>query len=113
LYVKKFPNIKRKLRMATLKDTPEDFVKKAMKSALTLAMLITIVVFFFLSSFGKSLVSLIAIFPSLLLLFFLFMMHTPDVYIRKRQKEIEKEVLLEVLFRSLLRARYLQLTLAC
>lgn len=92
-YVKKFPGIKRKLRIAHLKDTPEKFVKKAFKSAMTLSMLLIVVAFFFLSSFGKSLLTLIYLFPAMFLLFFLFMTHTVDVHIRKRQKEIEKEIL--------------------
>lgn len=92
-YLKRFPKIKRKLKIAHIKDSPEVFVQKAFKSAMTLAMLLTIIFFFFLSTFGKSLLALAYIFPMLLLVFFSFMMHTPDAYIRKRQREIEKEVL--------------------
>lgn len=92
-YVVKFPGIKRKLKIAHIKDSPEEFVNKAFKSALTLSMFIGIIFFFFISALGKSILHLVYIFPVLLLILFSFMMHTPDVYIRKRQKEIEKEVL--------------------
>ena len=91
--MKKFPVIKRKLRVAHIKDPAEVFVGKAFKSALTLAMLLVIVIFFFLSSFDKPIMHLAYIFPMLLLFFFWFMMHTPDVYIRKRQRDIEKDIL--------------------
>lgn len=91
--MKRFPQIKRKLKIAHLKDAPEDFIKKTFKSALTLSMLLSIIFFLFLSSFGKSLLPLMYIFPILFLFFFWFMMHTPDVYIRKRQREIEKDIL--------------------
>lgn len=93
IYTNKFPAIRRKLRMAKIKDSPEAFVSKAFKSALTLSMLLTVVFFFFLSSFSKSLFSLAYLFPAMFLLFFWFMMHTPEVYIRRRQKEIEREIL--------------------
>ncbi|MFC1730526.1 type II secretion system F family protein [candidate division KSB1 bacterium] len=76
-----------------MKDDPEMFVNKAFKSGMCLSFFLTIVAFFFISSMGKSLLSLLVILPILFVFFFWFMMHTPDVYIRKRQKEIEKEIL--------------------
>lgn len=93
IYTTKFHGIKTKLRIAHIKDSPEAFVGKAFKSALTLSMVFTIICFFFLSSFDKPLYHLLYIFPGLLLVFFWFMMHTPDVYIRKRQRGIEREIL--------------------
>ncbi|MFO8016704.1 MAG: type II secretion system F family protein [Candidatus Woesearchaeota archaeon] len=93
LYVKKFPELKRKLKTAHIDQSPEVFVKKALKSALTLSMLLAVVMFFFLSSFEKPLWHLAYLFPLLFLVFFWFMSHTPDVHIRRRQKDIEKDIL--------------------
>lgn len=92
-YAKKFPHLKTKLKIAHMKDTPEQFIGKAFKSAMTLSLFLSVVLFFFLSSFKKPLYHLFYLFPCLLLFFFWFMTHTVDVYIRKRQKEIEREVL--------------------
>lgn len=92
-YITKFPAIKLKLRIAKIKDSPETFVKKSFKAAMTLSLLLGMIFFFFLSALGKPLIHLVYILPLLLLFFFWFMMRTPDVYIRKKQKEIEKEVL--------------------
>ncbi|HLC46259.1 MAG TPA: type II secretion system F family protein [Candidatus Nanoarchaeia archaeon] len=76
-----------------MKDTPEAFVSKAAKAAFMLAALLTIACFFILSAAEKTLLLLLIIFPIVLFLSWAFMMHTPDVYIRKRERDIEKEVL--------------------
>lgn len=93
LYLNTHHEVKRKLKVAHIKDSPEIFVKKSLKSALTLSMLLGCVTFFFLSAMKKSMYHLIYLLPLLFLVFFWFMMHTLDVYIRKRQKEIEREIL--------------------
>ena len=93
MYVNAFPGIKLKLKIAHLKQTPEQFVEKTIKGAVMLAVLLSVVSFFFLSLMEKSLALLLLIFPALFAAFFMFFSHTPDVYIRKREREIEKEVL--------------------
>ncbi len=93
IYTKKFPGIKRKLKVAHLDKKPEDFVARSFKTALLLSLLLAITFFFILSSFGAPIIYALASFPVLFAAFFFFMMHTPDVYIRRRQREIEREVL--------------------
>lgn len=92
-YVTKFPVIHDKLLKAHMPIKPDEFVKKCFKGSLMLAVTCTLLSFFSLDVFGKSKLHLIWIFPVLWILLFWFMMHTPDVNIRKRQREIEKEVL--------------------
>ena len=93
VYVRKFPGIRRKLKIAHIKKKPEDFVARSAKAALMLSLTLCLVFFFMLSAFAAPVIYAIALFPILLGVFFFFMMHTPDVYIRKRQREIEREVL--------------------
>lgn len=93
IYINNFPGIRRKLKVAHMKDSAEAFVNRAIKSAATLAVLLSVIGFFFLSAFGKSPALLLVVVPGCFIFFFWFMMHTPDVYIRRRDHEIEREVL--------------------
>jgi hypothetical protein len=93
LYVTKFPGIAAKLRMAHMPVRPDDFVKKCFKGGLMLSVACTLLAFFSLDLLGGNKLHLIWMFPALWLILFWFMMHSPDVQIRKRQREIEKEVL--------------------
>ncbi|MBI4150304.1 type II secretion system F family protein [Candidatus Woesearchaeota archaeon] len=93
LYVTKFPLIKDKLLKAHMPVKPDDFVKKCFKGSFMLAVTCTLLAFFSLDVLGGSKLHLLWLFPAFWGTFFWFMMHTPDVQIRKRQREIEKEVL--------------------
>ncbi len=94
--LKIFPSIKTNLRIAHFEKTPEQFVKKALRLSLYAAITFTILAFFL---FAKK-VSLLALFPLMLLVFSvslvfmtLFIIQSPKSAIRKRQREIDKEVL--------------------
>jgi len=93
LYVTKFPGIKEKLLKAHMTDKPDNFVKKCFKGGMTLSVACTVLTFFGLDILGGNKLHIIWLFPVLSVTMFLFMLHSPDVRIRKRQREIEKEVL--------------------
>lgn len=93
MYVRNFPGIRRKLLIAHVQKKPEDFVARSAKAAITLSLTIAITFFFMLSAFDAPILYTFISFPILFAVFFFFMMHTPDVYIRRRQREIEREVL--------------------
>ncbi len=85
--------IRDKLKKAHLKDKPEHFVKKNAKAAMMLAVVLTIVFFFGLDLSGKPKLHLVWLFPCIFFALFSFNMRSPDVIIRKRQREIDKDVL--------------------
>ncbi|MBD3313998.1 hypothetical protein GF345_06150 [Candidatus Woesearchaeota archaeon] len=93
IYIRRFPAIKRKLEIAHISTKPEEFIKRSAKAALTLSAVLALTAFFMISAFDANILYAILAFPALFLAFFFFMMHTPDVRIRRRQKEIEREVL--------------------
>ncbi|MBU0535624.1 MAG: type II secretion system F family protein [Nanoarchaeota archaeon] len=93
IYLSRFPEIRQKLKIAHTPGKPEEFVNRSAKAALTLASVLTLTFFFMLSAFEANIAFAILAFPVLLGGFFYFMMHTPDVQIKRRRKEIDREVL--------------------
>jgi len=93
LYITKFPAIKDKLLKAHMPAKADEFVRTCFLTSLMLAALCAFLAFFSLSVLGGPLLHILWLFPGLWLVFFWFTMHTPDVHIRKRQREIEKDVL--------------------
>ena len=79
--------------MSHLRTTPELFVKKALLSAFYLSVGLTVLLFFLFSKIKMPLVWLLAIFPALFLFFYMFVIHSVDATIRKREREINMEVL--------------------
>ncbi|MEK6837579.1 MAG: type II secretion system F family protein [Nanoarchaeota archaeon] len=94
--VKKFPHLKKDLKMANIKQTPEQFVKKTLRISLFTAVTLAVVAFFVTGKMLpplKVIVLVPTVFVSSLFVLFMFFMNAPQGTIRKRQREIEKDVL--------------------
>lgn len=90
---KKFPDLHGLLRTAHMKDTPEEFVKKALNGAFFIGLGLTTLCFFLLSMIDVSILFLIPCFLVSTILSFFFVMKTPIMSIKKRQRELDKEVI--------------------
>jgi len=88
-----FPGLKRELKIAHIKDRPSQFVRKTFISSLYLSIACVVLFFFALSRAGTNMLYLLILFPAIFLISFWFMMQSPKVTIRKRGKQIDKEVL--------------------
>ena len=88
-----FPNLKRDLRIAHLRYSPAQFINKSLKVAVLYAFLFTILFFFVLKKANLSLILLVPIFMVLGILLFEYSIITIKAKIRKREREIDREVL--------------------
>ena len=92
-----FPDIKTNLRIAHMRESSFHFVQKALMGALYVSATISLVMFMMMDKFrGKDPMNLLiafGIFVAGFALMFMFILNTPSVYIKKRQTEIDKEVL--------------------
>jgi len=79
--------------IAHMRETPNQLVKKAIMFSFLSAITVTFFTFLILEKQMSSLSILPLLFISVLILVFLFMLQTPKVYIRRREREINKEVL--------------------
>ncbi len=94
--LERFPSIKTNLKIAHYKKTPEQFVKRAFRLALYAALTFTIMAFFLLAkkvSFPALIALMLLVFSVSLIFTTLFVMQSPKAAIRRRQREIDKEVL--------------------
>ncbi len=96
ILVKKLPKLKKTLRMAHVRQTPEQYVKKSLRLTLYGAFSLALVAFFATARLLKP-ANVIAValltFTGSMLLVFGFLMKAPKGAIRKRQREIDKDVL--------------------
>lgn len=89
----KYPELKRKLSVAHIDKSPEQFVERNIKIAGIMSVVVLLGSFLLFSGMGISLLLLpLVFFIALLGLFHLFM-HSVDVEIRKLAKQIDKDVL--------------------
>jgi len=79
--------------VAHMRETPKQLVKKAILFSFSSAIAATFFIFVILEKQMSSLSILPLSFILVLVFVFLFMLQTPKVYIRKREREINKEVL--------------------
>ena len=79
--------------IAHMRETPKQLVKKAIIFSFLSAITATFFTFLILKKQMSSLSIIPLLFISVLILVFLFMLQTPKVYIRRREREINKEVL--------------------
>lgn len=79
--------------VAHMRETPKQFVKKAILFSFSAAIAVTFFTFVILEKQMSSLSILPLLFILVSAFVFLFMLQTPKVYIRKREREINKEVL--------------------
>ena len=94
--LKIFPSIKTNLRIAHYGKTPEKFVKRALRLSFYAALTFTTMVFFMFAkkvSFPALLALILIVFSVSLVFIALFVIQSPKSAIRKRQREIDKEVL--------------------
>ena len=88
-----FPTLKSELRIAHMSYTPTQYINKNLKTNAMFAFLFTILFFFVLQKAELSLVLLLPIFIILFVLFFEYSLLKVRAKIRKREREINKEVL--------------------
>ena len=88
-----FPTLKIDLRIAHLPYTPIEFVNKNLKVTALYASLFTVLFFFVLQKAGMPLVLLLPIFMVLFILLFEYSLLSIKARIKKREREIDKEVL--------------------
>ncbi len=94
--LKIFPSVKTSLRIAHYEKTPEQFVKRALRLSLYAAVTFTILAFFLFAKklpFPTLIAVMLIIFPVSALFTTLFIINSPKSAIRKRQREMDKEVL--------------------
>ncbi|MBI2143881.1 type II secretion system F family protein [Candidatus Woesearchaeota archaeon] len=96
ILVRRFPGLKKDLRMAHIKQTPEQYLKRALRLSQYGALAFAAFAFF---ATAKALppqkvfaLVLLASFGSAVLMFFFFI-NVPKGMIRKRQREMDKDVL--------------------
>jgi len=87
------PNLKNKLRSAGIRKRPSEFVGEAIKNAFIMALMITILSLFLILKNSLPIVLVIVVFIISYGLFFLLMLKKTDVLIKKREKEIDRDVL--------------------
>ncbi len=88
-----FPALKTELRIAHLPYTPLEYINKILKAAALYAFLFTVLFFFMLQKLKLSLFLLVPIYMVLFLLLFEYSLLIVKAKIRKREREINKEVL--------------------
>ena len=88
-----FPTLKRDLRIAHLPHTPVEYVSKNIKTTLVFASFFTFLFFFVLQKAQKHVLLLVPIFLVLCILIFEFSIISIKSKIKKREHEIDKEVL--------------------
>ena len=79
--------------VAHMRETPKQLVKKAILFSFSVAIAVTFFTFVILEKQMSSFSILPLLFIFVLVFVFLFMLQTPKVYIRRREREINKEVL--------------------
>ncbi|MFP4567381.1 MAG: type II secretion system F family protein [Candidatus Woesearchaeota archaeon] len=96
LYAKlasKKPMLKKQLRMAKINQSPQQFVRDAVKKAITMSIAFTLLVFLIAAAAKIPLITLPVFFIIFLYIFFNFNIMSVKGRISKRQKEIDKDVL--------------------
>ncbi len=88
-----FPNLKRDLRIAHLRRSPAQFINKNLKIAALYSALFTVLFFFILKKANLSPILLIPIFMALFILLLQYFIIAIKARIRKREREIDREVL--------------------
>jgi pilus assembly protein TadC len=87
-----FPDLKKKLLLANITQTPSEFLQKAVTSTLFLSLALLILTFIFFNSFNINLLYLIPLFVVYFLGFFYLFLLYPDAMALKRQREIDYEI---------------------
>ena len=89
---KAFPNLGLKLRQAGIESSTEDFIKKTIGSAFYMTTGLIIFTWMILAKVNKFVGIIVVIAPILFFMIFLYFLKLPDVWISKKQKEINSEI---------------------
>ena len=89
----KNPLLKKKLRIARMRETPAEIIKKSFKNAIMMALTIMILAFFYIDSQGHNKALLPVIFVIALYAFYRYSLLGIDAKILARRKEIDRDVL--------------------
>lgn len=96
ILARKFHGLKKDLRMAHVKQTPEQFIKRTLRLSFYAALALAAATFFATAKMlppQNVFASVLAVFVFSLFVLFIFFMNSPKGAIRKRQRDIEKDVL--------------------
>jgi pilus assembly protein TadC len=88
-----FPNLKKDIRIAHIKSTPQEFIHNNLKFSLPFSLGLTVLFFFILDKAGLTLWLLVPAFIISFIVIFNFLFLKLKAQIVKRQKEIDREVL--------------------
>jgi archaeal flagellar protein FlaJ len=88
-----FPELRGQLVQAGIHDKPDDFVKKIIVNALYLSLGIGLLLFFASSKIKPLLFISIFAIPVIFFGMFMFMIKSPSVYIKKKEREIDREIM--------------------
>jgi len=89
---KQFPLEKLKLKQAGMNIKPEDFLKKTFLSAFYMTTLMVIMLVMLLIKLNIVKTILIFAVPIIFIVMFLYMMKLPDMKIKRKEKEVSKEI---------------------
>jgi pilus assembly protein TadC len=87
------PELKRKLKIAHMMIEPKKFIRRSLAASAYFAIAISTVMFFIMTKqTGKPALLPFYVFPFVFFLFYAFMMATPNVYIRRRERDINRNI---------------------
>ena len=93
MYLRVNPGFVKTLLMAKIKQKPEEFLKKSFMASFYITITFTILLFFLFDTFSVPLIMLLPFFIVIFFFSIMFILSTPKVTIRKREREINHEVL--------------------
>ncbi len=91
--MKKHPNFRQKVKVAHVGIEPASYLKKLVFSGLFLGLSLSAVLFFFFGAFEGNMLYLLFLIPLVMIFSVAFMMQAVDVRIKKRQREVDRDVL--------------------
>ncbi|MEM0438121.1 MAG: type II secretion system F family protein [Candidatus Micrarchaeia archaeon] len=88
-----FPDLRKKLRMAKMKKTQNEYIKDVLVVSALLTLILSVCIALFMVVSNGSLLWLVIMVPLLAVVVFLFMMRRVDVVMLSRQRNIDKDLL--------------------
>ncbi len=90
---KHYPSLKLKLRIAGMKEKPEEFVRKTILTSLYMTSGLCFAVFLLVSKYKSPGIGFILAVPLIFVVMYLYLSRIPDFKISKAEKEVSKEIL--------------------
>ncbi|MFH1073418.1 MAG: type II secretion system F family protein [Nanoarchaeota archaeon] len=88
-----FPSLKKKLRMAHIEKTPIEYTREKFQGSLFMALGLTVFSFFIIAKLKISLIFILFLFIVFFFIAFSILIRHVDAVIRRREKDIDREVL--------------------